>query len=152
MQLPNVKFWILNTDPRYLGPFICRRFNFHYTRIYYNTIAFPLLILENTFIVAYVIYITFGLSSHILPHTLGPAYTKALILINCIFIAGSSETESDIYLYPNLTHWYVKLWVFVTYTSYTFTRLKWSLVPPDFKECCKRYHEIFSNLNKKHHL
>ena len=29
-----------------------------------------------------------------------------------------------------------------------FTRLKWSLVPPDFKECLQDIHENFSNLLK----
>jgi hypothetical protein len=29
-----------------------------------------------------------------------------------------------------------------------FTHLKWSLVPPDFKECLQDIHENFSNLLK----
>ena len=31
----------------------------------------------------------------------------------------------------------------------TITPLKWSLVPPDYKECCKRYLRNYSNFNKK---
>jgi len=33
-----------------------------------------------------------------------------------------------------------------------YTRSKASLVPPDFKECCKDIHENYLNLNKKYRL